>query len=96
MFAATKGADFLHAIAEKRPSVSQWLHRAYVQLAYGHRTGHYRPRYFSVPEIEVMVDSYSDKPIRVFRDRRLSFGALLTTFDFNHEIAEHEASDPMR
>lgn len=95
MFAATKGADFLHAIAEKRPSISQWLHRAYVQISYGHRTGQYRPRYFSVPEIEAMFRRYSDKPIKVFRDSRLSFGALLTTFDFNHELVENEASDSM-
>ena len=47
VFAKSGSADFLHAIAERRPGLQQWLHRAYVQLAYGYRTDSYRPRYFT-------------------------------------------------
>ena len=96
MFAATAGAEYLHAIAEKRASVSQWIHRVYVQLSYGHRTGSYRPRYFSVAEIEAMARRYTDKPVRAYRDPRLSFGAFITTLDFNPDVLVNEPTYPLR
>jgi SAM-dependent methyltransferase len=79
VFAAGGDAHYLHAISEKRPSLSQYLHRLYVYLSYGHRTGSYVPRYHSVREIEIHAAKHNGRPLRVYRDRRLSFGALLTT-----------------
>jgi hypothetical protein len=38
VFRQSGKVDFLNAIAERRPGIQQWLHRSYVQLAYGYRT----------------------------------------------------------
>lgn len=79
VFAAGGTADYLHAIAEKRRSLSQYVHRTYVFLSYGHRTGAYVPRYFDVHGIEAIASRHNPRPMRVFRDRALSFGAFVTT-----------------
>ncbi len=76
-----RNAHWLHAISERRDSPSQYLHRLYVFLAYGYRTKHYTPRYFTVDEIRAIANRHNPRPVRAIRDRRLSFGALLTTFD---------------
>lgn len=72
-------ADFLHAIAERRRSVQQWLHRNYVHVCYGWKTQGYVPRYFSVPEITQRAARWRSGPFHVYRDPRLSFGALIST-----------------
>ena len=79
VFAAGRGADYLHAIAEKRRSPSRYLHRLYVFLSYGHRTGAYVPRYFDVAELQAAAARHDPRPMRVFRSPLLSFGALVTT-----------------
>jgi len=84
LFRASGSADFLHAIAEKRMSLSQYLHRLYVQVAYGHRTGAYRPRYYRVSEMENLIHPYNQSLIHVYRDRRLSFGALVSSLPIEH------------
>ena len=71
------GTDCLHAISERRASPTQWLHRAYVHLAYGRRSLGYVPRYLSVDALEVLAD----RPLTAWRHPRLSFGALVTTLD---------------
>ena len=83
LFAAGGKADFLHSIAERRRSLKQWLHRGYVHLAYGHRTGGYVPRYHSVEEIATVARRHGHDAIHVFRDRRLSFGALISSIPFD-------------
>jgi SAM-dependent methyltransferase len=80
-------ADFLHAIAEKRRSLSQYAHRAYVQIAYGYRTGAYRPRYFTAAEIARLAARHRSGPFYAFRNPRLSFGALISTFPVGDRIA---------
>ena len=80
VFACSGGAQFLHAIAEKRVSLPQWIHRAYVHFAYGHFTGAYRPKYFTVDEIAEIASGHGITEIHVFRHRKLSFGAILTSF----------------
>ena len=72
-------ARFLHSISERKFSLQQLIHRLYVQVSYGYRTNGYVPQYHSIAEIAAHADS-SD-PIHVFRDRRLSFGALVANFD---------------
>jgi SAM-dependent methyltransferase len=79
-------ADFFHAIAERRRGFQQSLHRAYVQLAYGHRTGAYRPRYMTCDHIKRLATAAVDRPIYAYRSRRLSFGALISTFPIGEEI----------
>jgi 2-polyprenyl-3-methyl-5-hydroxy-6-metoxy-1,4-benzoquinol methylase len=80
-------ADFLHAIAEKRSSLSQYAHRAYVQVAYGHQTGGYRPRYFTAAEIAQHATRHRAGPFYAFRHPKLSFGALISTLPIGDRIA---------
>ena len=79
VFTKSGAADFLHAIAERRPGLQQWLHRAYVQLAYGYRTESYRPRYFTCERIETLATAAVPRPLYVYRHRQLSFGALISS-----------------
>jgi SAM-dependent methyltransferase len=80
-------AEFLHAIAEKRSSLSQYAHRAYVQVSYGYRTGAYRPRYFPAATIARLAAKHRQGPFYAYRDPRLSFGALISTFPIGDTIA---------
>lgn len=80
-------ADFLHAIAERRKSISQYLHRAYVHMSYGHRTGSYRPRYFSAAEIAAYAAKHRSGPLYAFRNPKLSFGALISSLPVGDRIA---------
>lgn len=79
VFAKSGRADFLHAIAERRPGIQQWLHRSYVQLAYGYRTDTYRPRYFTCGHIGALATAVVDRPLYVYRNWQLSFGALISS-----------------
>lgn len=86
MFARQSGAHFLHAIAEKRVSLSQYAHRAYVQVAYGHKTGAYRPRYFTAAHIAGLAGKHRSGPFYAFRNPQLSFGALISSFAIGGRI----------
>jgi SAM-dependent methyltransferase len=81
-------AAFLHAIAEKRNSLSQYAHRAYVQLSYGHRTGAYRPRYFTAASIASLAARHQPGPFYAFRNPRLSFGALISNLPVGDKIGQ--------
>jgi SAM-dependent methyltransferase len=83
LFAVAKGADVVHTFSERRASPAQWLHRLYVHLAYGRRTGAYIPRYHAASELVERVGARKAGPVRVVRDARLSFGAFLTTLPEN-------------
>jgi len=86
VFAKSGSADFLHAIAERRPGIQQWLHRAYVQLAYGYRTESYRPRYFTCDHIAALATAVVPRSLYVYRNRRLSFGALISSLPVGEAI----------
>ncbi len=79
LFRASGNADWFHAIAERRNDFSQMVHRLYVYLGYGHRTGSYLPQYFPVSEIIGSAKKYNSAPVYVFRHPRLRFGALLSS-----------------
>jgi len=85
-FRKSGSADFLHAIAERRPGFQQWLHRSYVHLAYGRRTGGYRPRYLTCAHVKKLAAAAVDRPVYVYRDWRLSFGALLSSLPIGPEV----------
>lgn len=68
---------YLHAVAERRQSAPQLLHRLYVQFAYGRRTG-YAPRYHRMAEIVAAVHRHHARPPNIYRDRRMSFGVFVT------------------
>ena len=78
VFRKSGASNFLHAIAERRPGFQQWLHRCYVQLAYGYRTGSYRPRYLTCDHIRSLATT-GPRPLYVYRNWRLSFGALISS-----------------
>jgi SAM-dependent methyltransferase len=79
VFRKSGPSDFLHAIAERRPGIQQWLHRSYVQLAYGYRTDRYRPRYFTCDHVKALAAAGARRPLYVYRNWRLSFGALVSS-----------------
>ena len=72
-------AEFLHATSEARPSLQRWLHQAYCYVAYGYRTQGYVPRYLETPAIAAMARRHREGPVYVWRHRRLSFGAYITS-----------------
>ncbi len=86
LFAKQGKAQFLHAIAEKRKSLSQYAHRAYVQVSYGHKTGAYRPRYFTAAEIAKYAAAHQSGPFYAFRNPKLSFGALIASLPIGEQI----------
>ncbi len=79
LFSISGQAQWLHAIAEKRFSASQWVHRLYVQLSYGYKSSGYIPRYYKHSDIEEIAKRHCSKPITIHRDRRLSFGLFMST-----------------
>jgi SAM-dependent methyltransferase len=85
LFRKSGAADFFHAIAERRPGFQQSLHRAYVQLAYGYRAGSYRPRYLNCNDIKCRAIAAVRRPVYVYRSRRLSFGALISSLPIGPE-----------
>jgi SAM-dependent methyltransferase len=86
LFRKSGSADFLHAIAERQRGIQQWLHRSYVQLAYGYRTNSYRPRYFKCDHVRRLATVAINRPIYVFRSWRLSFGALVSSVPIGEEV----------
>jgi SAM-dependent methyltransferase len=77
-------SDCLHSFSESRFQLSQYLHRAYVYIAYGHRTGSYIPRYLKANWLKGIVEQHSRKPVHFIRDQKLSFGAFVSTLPQNH------------
>ncbi len=72
-------ADFLHSISEKRAEMSQYLHRLYVFLAYGWRTGSYVPQYYTVAKIKRLATHHHQRRLYIYRNSKLRFGTLVTT-----------------
>lgn len=72
-------SDYLHAISERRPTPSQYLHRFYVYIAYGWRTGSYVPKYHTVEEIGKLAKPHNQGRVHVYRNPRLSFATLIST-----------------
>lgn len=84
IFKLAAGISFFHSISEKRPfSVQQIIHRLYVYLSYGHKTGAYIPHYYYASEIMEIAARHTEKPINCYRTRRLSFSIFLTTLPIN-------------
>ena len=88
VFVADPAADFLHSFAEKRNCPTQLLHRLYVHLAYGHRTGNYKPHYFRTSELVTLAERYHQGPVYVLRHKRLSFGAMITSLPLLDRISQ--------
>jgi hypothetical protein len=87
VFQKSGAAEFLHAIAERRPGFQQWLHRYYVQVAYGHRRDSYRPRYLTCEHVKSLATIAKPRPLFVYRNWRLSFGALISSLPIGEEVS---------
>jgi len=77
LFSRLEGKSFVASISERRANVQQLLHRIYVFLAYGWRSGSYVPRYYPVSVILSLLERHSSCDIHVYRDAKLSFGVIL-------------------
>jgi SAM-dependent methyltransferase len=88
IFECSMGTTFLHSIAEKNFSLQQLIHRLYVQLAYGYKTGTYRPKYLSVDEIAAIALRYGVDQVYAYRHCELLFGALLTSFSGPEDLTK--------
>jgi SAM-dependent methyltransferase len=77
VFAIGAAGNYFHAVAEKRRSVQQAIHRLYVHFSYGRRTG-YQPRYHRIREIDAVLAGVGLKPAKVYRHGRMRFGIFVT------------------
>lgn len=77
VFSIGCAGSYFHAVAERRHTVQQLIHRAYVHFSYGRRTG-YAPGYHSVAEIDALLATAGLAPARVYRHTRMRFGIFVT------------------
>ena len=54
--------------------------------AYGYRTESYRPRYFTCDHIAALATAVVPRSLYVYRNRRLSFGALISSLPVGEAI----------
>jgi SAM-dependent methyltransferase len=76
MFGNFPDAAFLHSFSQKRFSVQRCIHKFYVYIAYGRKTGAYVPQYYSRREMEELCGK-SARELKFISDRKLSFGAFI-------------------
>ena len=81
MFYISRNSENLHSISEDRNSLSQLLHKFYVFLSYGRKTDKYVPRYYKTEKISNLIKKYFDKPIFYYRNKKMSFGTFVATFE---------------
>lgn len=70
--------SYFHAVAERRWSLEQWIHRAYVHCAYGRRTGGYVPQYHTLEQMAGLLAGIGQPPPNIYRDRRMRFGIFIS------------------
>ncbi len=78
VFRAGCEGHYFHAIAERRRSLQQMIHRLYVHLSYGHRCAGYVPQYHTVGEIAAVASRHGLPAPNIYRDDRMSFGIFVT------------------
>lgn len=78
IFEIGRQGSYLHAVAERRASLQQMIHRCYVYFAYGHRSGGYAPQYHTVAQIAEAARGHGLAEPNVHRDRRMRFGIFVT------------------
>ena len=86
MFAWRPDANHFHAIAEKRFSLTQLIHKMYVYVAYGHRTKGYVPRYYTIEDMLGYMACLTHKERYVYRSHKLTFGAFVSTFPIGEPV----------
>lgn len=83
IFAWAPEAQHFHAIAERRMMITRYIHKAYCYVAYGYRTQGYVPRYYAPSEILRLMEVLTHGDRYIYRNSQLSFGAFVSTFDFD-------------
>jgi SAM-dependent methyltransferase len=78
LFALGRQGSCLHAFSERRCSMSQLIHRAYVKFSYGWKSGGYVPRYHNLAEIVDIANRHGIGRLNVYRHRRLRFGIFVS------------------
>lgn len=78
VFSIGREGHYLHAVAEKRLSIQQFIHRLYIHFAYGHRTGGYVPQYHSMAEITNLLARSQLPTPNVIRRKEMRFGVFIT------------------
>tara|TARA_Y100001970_G_C14239347_1_gene863887 strand:+ start:1468 stop:2160 length:693 start_codon:yes stop_codon:yes gene_type:complete len=81
MFYISRNSENLHSISEDRNSFPQLLHKLYVFLSYGRKTDKYVPRYYKTQKISNLIKKYLDKPTFNYRNKKMSFGTFVSTFE---------------
>ena len=79
LYKISNGSECLHSISEKRNSLSQYLHRFYVNVSYGLKSKGYKPIYLNAENISKKIEKYSKKKVYIYRDKKLSFGTFIST-----------------
>jgi len=78
LFRIGRQGSCLHGASERRRSLAQFIHRAYVQFSYGWKNGGYVPRYHRMAELAAIAEREGVSRLNVYRHRRLRFGVLLS------------------
>jgi ubiquinone/menaquinone biosynthesis C-methylase UbiE len=74
--------DFLHTYSEKRTSLAQWAHQAYVFCMYGYKTKKYVPQYYTQKTIEQFFQKTTDKKLNFYRSNDLTFSTFVANFNY--------------
>lgn len=91
VFRLSAGRTFLHSFSERTRSPWRFLHKAYVWIAYGHRTGGYAPRYDTVEELTAILRRWDDEPVQAFRDPAMRFACFLTNLPLPSELPKRRS-----
>lgn len=81
VFALVEGAEYLHSFSEKSLSIWRLIHIVYVFIAYGHKTGKYKPAYHTLAELSEIALRHNTKPIVPIRKAGMRFGCFMTSLD---------------
>ncbi len=79
LFKISKNSENIHSISENKKSFSQLLHKIYVFLSYARKTKGYAPRYLDSKKIAGLITKNTGKKVFAYRNKKMSFGILLTT-----------------
>ncbi len=83
VFRLSAQSEFLHSFSERSASPWRYAHALYVYVSYGHSTGAYVPQYHSMAQLQGWAKPFVNRPLNVFRDPAMRFGAFVTTFPTN-------------
>ena len=83
LFYISQKAENLHSISERKNSLGQILHRLYVFLSYGRKSDGYSPRYLDAKSTSELIYKATNKKVEKYSHKKMSFGLLLSTINFD-------------